>query len=203
MQGQRRGLKSWPHGPRGLCGQTAKRGELGFSAPARSFRAQGSPQGSPRRARQASAAASSVTRGAGSASRKPLMPSARAAESHCSRSLRDQSVGAGGRCLWGCWGPLPVPPSVEALPHLCRGAAARACRGIRCLALVGGVRHLSNAALIPYRSGGEGWGQRTQHMPGRSHLPWEPFLPQFNKEAQSIWAQPSPMQREPSSPVKG
>lgn len=103
----------------------------------RPLRAQGSPQGSPRRARQASAAASSGTRGAGSARRKPLMPSARAAESHCSRSLRDQSVGAGGRCLWGCWGRLPVPPPVEALPHLCMGAAAQACRGIRCLDLVG------------------------------------------------------------------
>lgn len=40
-------------------------------------------------------------------------------------------------------------------------------------------------------------------MQGRSHLPWESFLPQFNKEARGIWPQPSPMQSEPSSPVKG
>lgn len=170
--------------------------------------AQGSPPGLPRRVRQASAAASRVTRGAGSASRKPLMPSARAAESHCSMSLRDQSAGAGVLCWWGCWGQLPAPVPFETPPHLCMGLAAQACRGIHCLALrwgregggrsptavkccldpTWGLGWLLNVPEIKAGGGGGRW-QRTQH------IQWQVQCPQFHLP---LGISPCPVQHQGS-----
>lgn len=108
------GSSAGPTGPAASADRWPGQGEPGLGPPARyrSLLPLGSSPGSPRRALRASAEASGVTSGAGSARRKLLMPSAKAVTSHWSTSLRVQSAGAvGGTCPTHVYcGPQAPPP---------------------------------------------------------------------------------------------